>query len=222
MNKTDIQLKHDVEQELAWDPKVNAAKIGVTVNQGAVSLLGVVDTYAEKRAAEQAAKRVRGVRTIVLDLGVQIKGEHQQSDSEIGAAVERTLEWNVLIPKTIRAEVHHGSVTLKGPAAWHYQRDGAERAVRHLKGVVGVLNDITLVPETSTSQVKEKIEAALHRQAEADAKSIQVQVSGSAVTLTGHASSWQTIEDAAHAAWSAPGVTKVIDQVKMEMDMAEA
>ncbi|MEI9939173.1 MAG: BON domain-containing protein [Pseudomonadota bacterium] len=217
MNKSDIQLKQDVERELAWDPKINAAQIGVTVNQGAVSLLGTVDTYAEKWAAEDAAKRVNGVRTIALDLTVKVLGHHKHDDSEIAAAIERTLEWNVLIPKTVVAEVHNGAVTLKGQAEWHYQREAAERAVRQLKGVVDVFNVIALAPETSSAQVKEQIEAALQRQAKADAKSIHVHTSAGKVTLTGHASSWQSIEDAANAAWAAPGVTQVIDQVKMEM-----
>jgi VCBS repeat-containing protein len=217
MHKTDIQLKKDIETELAWDPKVNAAQIGVTVEQGAVSLLGSVDTYAEKWAAEAASKRVSGVRTIALDLSVRVLGEHQRSDSEIAAAVQRALEWDVFIPKTVTAAVDQGALTLHGHATWHYQRDAAERAVRHLAGVVSVSNQITLAAETSVVQVKEQVEAALLRQAKADAKSIHVDISGGKVTLTGHATSWQAIEDAASAAWAAPGVTQVIDQVKMRM-----
>jgi osmotically-inducible protein OsmY len=217
MNKTDIQLKQDIEQELAWDPKVNAAQIGVAVDQGAVSLLGEVDSYAEKWAAEEATKRVNGVRTVALDLAVKILADHKRSDSEIAAAVQRALEWDVVTPKTVTAEVHNGSVTLKGQATRHHERLAAEHAVRFLAGVVGVFNCIALVPEISDSQVKQKIEAALQRQAKADAKSIHVHTSAGKVTLTGHASSWQSIADAAHAAWAAPGVTEVIDQVKMEM-----
>jgi osmotically-inducible protein OsmY len=217
MNKTDIHLKKDIENELSWDPKVNAAQIGVTVDQGAVTLLGTVDTYAEKWAAEDATKRVGGVRTVAQDLTVKLVGDHTRSDSEIGAAVQRALEWDVFIPKTVTAEVHNGSVTLTGQANWHYQRDAAERAVRYLTGVVSVLNSISLLPETSATQVKERVEAALQRQAKADAKSIHVDTSGGKVTLTGHASSWQSIEDASNAAWAAPGVTQVIDKVKMQM-----
>ena len=160
MNKSDIQLKQDIEQELVWDPKLNAALVGVTVDRGAVSLLGMVDTYAEKWAAEEAVKRVSGVRTIALDLTVKIVGDHKHTDSEIAAAVERALEWDVFVPKTVVAEVRNGSVTLKGQASWHYQRDAAERAVRHLSGVVAVSNAITLAPETSAAQVKAHLERA--------------------------------------------------------------
>jgi osmotically-inducible protein OsmY len=217
MTKTDIQLKKDIETELSWDPKVNAAQIGVAVDRGAVSLLGTVDTYAEKWAAEDATKRVSGVRTVAQDLRVKILGEHTRSDSEIAAAVQRALDWNVFIPKSITADVHNGSVTLKGQSNWHFQKDAAEHAVRFLAGVVNVHNAIAIAPEVSASEVKEKVEAALQRQAKADAKSIHVDTLGGKVTLTGHASSWQSIEDAANAAWAAPGVTHVVDQVKMQM-----
>jgi len=220
MSKSDIQLKKDIEEELRWDPKVNSAQIGVTVNNGAVSLLGAVDTYAEKWAAEDATKRVGGVRTVAQDLSVKIQNEHKHSDSEIADAVQSAIKWNVYVPNTITAKVQQGAVTLEGQVIWNYQRDAAERAVRYLTGVIAVYNNVTLKqPQVSESQVKEKVLAALQRQATTDAKSIQVDTSGGKVTLTGHASSWQSIEDAANAAWAAAGVTQVIDQVKMSMSI---
>jgi osmotically-inducible protein OsmY len=217
--KTDLQLKQDIEEELLWDPKVNAAQIGVSVDKGAVSLLGAVDTYAEKWAAEDATKRVFGVRTVAQDLTVKILAEHKRSDSDIAAAVQSALKWDVFVPKTVTAKVQSGWVTLEGQVPWNYQRDAAERSVRYLAGVVGVSNSVTLKPQTSAGEVKEKIKAALQRQATADANSIHIDTSGGKVTLTGHASSWQSIEDAANAAWAAPGVTDVLDQVKMSMTM---
>jgi osmotically-inducible protein OsmY len=216
MSKTDNQLKEDIEQELRWDPKVNAAQIGVSVDKGVVSLLGAVDTYAEKWAAEDATKRVCGVRTVAQDLTVKILADHVRTDSDIAAATQSALKWDVFVPKAITARVHEGSITLEGQVTWNYQRDAAERAVRYLAGVVSVFNAITLKPQTSASQVKEKVVAALQRHAKADAKSIHVEASGSKVTLTGHASSWQAIEDAADAAWAAPGVTEVDDQLQMQ------
>jgi VCBS repeat-containing protein len=218
MSKTDIQLKKDIEEELRWDPKVNSAQIGVTVESGAVSLLGAVDTYAEKWATEDAIKRVSGVRTVAQDLTVKIQSEHKHDDSEIAEAVQSALQWNVYVPTTVTAKVQHGAVTLAGKVAWNYQRDAAERAVRYLTGVIAVYNSIMLKQnQTSVAQVKESVLAALQRQATTDAKSIHIETSGGKVTLTGHASSWQSIEDAANAAWAAPGVTEVIDQVTMSM-----
>jgi osmotically-inducible protein OsmY len=219
MSKTDMQLKQDSEDELRWDPKVNAAHIGVTVEKGVVSLLGAVDSYAEKWAAEDATKRVSGVRTVAQDLTVKVLAEHARTDAEIEAAAQSALEWDVYVPKTVTAKVAHGAVTLSGPVTWNYQREAAARAVRHLTGVVTVRNLVNLQPhpQASADAVKEKVQAALQRQAVVDAESIHVETSGGKVTLTGHASSWQNIEDAAAAAWAAPGVTEVIDQVKMSM-----
>jgi osmotically-inducible protein OsmY len=216
MTKSDMQLKRDIEEELRWDPKVNAAQVGVSVDNGAVSLLGVVDIYAEKWAAEDATKRVSGVRTVAQDLTVKILVDHKRSDSEIASAVQSAFKWDVYVPKTVTATVQNGRVTLEGQATWHYQRDAAERAVRCLAGVVGVSNSITLKPEASVAQVKEKIQSALKRQATTDAKSIHVDASGGKVTLTGSAS-WQSIDDAVNAAWAAPGVTEVVDKVERSM-----
>jgi len=215
MTKTDMQLKQDIEAELRWDPMVNAAQIGVSVDRGAVSLLGAVDTYPEKWAAEDATKRVSGVRTVAQDLTVKILTDHTRTDSEIAAAIQTALTWDVAVPKSVTAKVQEGMVTLDGQVTWNYQRDAAERAIRYLKGVVSVFNSITLTPRASTAQVKEKVQAALHRQATVDARSIHIDTSGGKVTLTGHASSWQSIKDAANAAWAAPGVVEVVDHLKM-------
>jgi osmotically-inducible protein OsmY len=217
MNKTDIRLEEDIEEELRWDPLVNAAQIGVTVDKGAVSLRGVVETYAAKWAAEDAVKRVSGVRAVTQSLTVHLPEHHKRSDSQILDAAGNALESNVYIPKGVTASVRHGCVTLEGRATGNYQRKAAERAVRYLAGVVGITNSITLVPEASVSQVKDRIQSALQRQATTDAHSIQVDASGGKVTLTGSASSWQSIEDAANAAWAAPGVTEVVDRVKRVM-----
>jgi len=218
MAKTDVQLKQDIEQELSWDPKVNAAQIGVSVDHGAVSLLGTVDTYAQKWAAEDATKRVSGVRTVAHDLTVKVLSEHVRSDSDIAGAVQSTLKWDVLVPKAVTAVVRDGFVTLAGQVDWNFEREAAERAVRYLTGVVSVSNSITLKKtEASAAQVKEKVEAALQRQATTDANSIHVDTNGSQVTLTGHASSWQSVVDASNAAWAARGVSQVIDKLKVQM-----
>jgi osmotically-inducible protein OsmY len=184
--KTDLQVKQDIEAELRWDPKVNAAQIGVTVEGGAISLLGV--------------------------------GDHKRGDSEIATAVQGALMADVWVPKAITAQVTQSRVTLDGLATWNYQRDAAERAVRYLAGVVGVTNSIELKPQAqaSSAHVKESVEAALQRQAATYAHLIHIEASGGKVTLTGHASSWQSIADAANTAWAAPCVTDVVDRLEVQ------
>jgi VCBS repeat-containing protein len=215
MNKTDMQLKKDVEDELQWEPKVNAARIGVSVRNGAVSLTGEVDTYPEKWAAQDAAKRVGGVRSVAEGLTVKLLGGSKRSDAEVAEAALRALKWDVWVPDTVTLTVQNGTITLQGQVEWQYQRDSAADAVSNLAGVVSVYNQITIKPRASAAKVKEKVEAALQRQATADARSIQVDTSGSTVTLSGQASSWRAIDDAAAAAWAAPGVTDVIDKLSV-------
>lgn len=217
MSKTDIELKQDIEAELRWDPKVNAAQIGVTVDKGAVSLLGEVDTYPEKWAAEEAAKRVGGVRAVAQDLKVKLLTTHKRSDSEVATAVQDALKSNVFVPTTVTAKIADGWVTLEGQAAWNYQRDAAEQAVGNLLGVVSVQNQIAIKPQLTAAEVKEKVHAALQRQATSDADSIHVETSGGTVTLSGTASTWRVTENAATAAWSAPGVSEVVDHVTLSL-----
>jgi osmotically-inducible protein OsmY len=237
MSKTDSQLKKDIEEELLWDPKVNSERIGVSVDDGSVALLGTVDSYAERWAAEDATKRVSGVGTVVQNLVVKLRPEHVHSDSDIAAAIQNALKWNVYIPKTVTAQVQQGSVQLEGQVTWNYQRVVAERAVRYLSGVVDVHNLITLKPQSpkarvngkvthfwsrwasylwtqpSAKQIKETVLAALQRQAAVDATSIHVYAQDTQVTLTGNVSSRKSIADAANAAWAVPGVTHVIDHI---------
>lgn len=215
MTKTDALLKFDIESELMWEPRLNATQIAVAVADGAVSLHGVVDTYAQKWAAEDAAKRVTGVRSIVEHLAVEVLPHHTRTDAELAVAIARSLEWDVLIPKTITAAVHEGVVTLHGQVTWNFQRTSAERSIARLAGIVSVVNEITLSPEVSVGDVKEKIETALRRQAAADGEAIHVGTSGNLVTLTGHAASWGAIRDARNAAWAVPGVTQVVDQLSI-------
>lgn len=215
MNKTDIQLKKDIELELHWDPKVNSAHIGVSVDKGVVALFGAVDSFAEKWAAEEATKRVFGVRTIAADMTVKMQGDHVQSDADIALATQSALAWNVFVPRGVTAKVEQATVTLSGNVTWNYQRDAAFNAVRFLRGVVAVYNTITLPPQPSATQVRENVEAALQRQAVSDASTIRVDTTGGKVTLSGHASSWQSMVDAREAAWAVAGVTEVVDQMTL-------
>jgi osmotically-inducible protein OsmY len=215
MSKTDQNLKQQIEEELRWDPKVNAAQIGVAVDKGVVTLLGSVDTYPDKWSAEDAVKRVNGVRAVAQDLTVKVLAEHQRTDSEIATAVLGALKWDVFVPASVTAKVERGIVTLEGEVTWNYQRDAALRAVRTLTGVTNIHNYTRLKPHSSTEQVEKRVADALKRQASADAQSIHVSLSGSKVTLSGNAASWQAIEDAKNAAWAAPGVSEVVDHVRL-------
>jgi len=215
--KSDKQLKQDIETELMWDPAVNSAQIGVSVDNAAVSLLGTVDTFAQKWAAEDATKRVSGVRAVAQDLTVKLLGVHERSDTELASATLDALKWNVAIPSSVTAKVEKGHVTLEGNVAWYYQRAAAVQAVRCLTGVIEVHNNITLAPQVSVTQVKEKVQAALQRQASTDANAIHIEAAGGTVTLTGHASSFHALHDATMAAWTAPGVTEVVDRMTMSI-----
>jgi osmotically-inducible protein OsmY len=219
MEKTDTQLKKDIEEELRWDPKLNAAQIGVSVDKGVVTLLGAVDSYGEKFAAEDATKRVSGVRTVAQDLTVKVLDDYRHSDADLANAAQNALKWDVFVPDTVLAVVSEGSITLSGTVTWKYERDAAEKALRNLAGVVAVYNTVTVTPKIDAVEVREKVEAALQRQATRDGQSIRIQTSGGKVTLTGHASSWESIENASDAAWAAPGVTEVVDEVTVSARM---
>lgn len=214
--KSDYQLKQDVIAELEWDPAINADAIGIAVNDGVVTASGHIDSYAEKRAIEKALKRVSGVNTIALDLEVRLAPQNQREDTGLALAVQNSLKWNSVVPADkIRATVDNGWVTLAGEVDWDYQRIAAEKAVRPLVGVIGISNEIGLSPRLAPTDIANNIEGALKRQTERQAKRVQVDVDGSTVTLHGDVRLWSERTAAVGAAWSTPGVRKVIDDLRI-------
>lgn len=217
MPKSNAQLQSDVEEELKYEPRVDASDIGVTAGSGVVSLTGSLPSYAEKFAAVEAAQRVSGVRAVADEIEVDLPSEHIRDDQDIAKAVANALQWDVQVPTDlIKVEVEKGWITLRGEVNFRFQQTAAYNAVRNLTGVKGVSNLITIKqPEVSATEVRSNIEEALQRAAELDATGIQVEVSGRKVTLRGNVHSWAERGRAEWAAWSAPGVSNVEDDLEV-------
>ncbi len=214
-SKTDSQIKQDVINEIKWDPSVTSTQVIVTANDGIVTLRGSVPHYYEKSKAEDAAQRVGGVRAVADEIEVNMLGSFNRSDEQIAEAAVSAIDWSYSVPKEIKISVEKGWVTLKGEAEWDYQRTAAKDAVSQLRGVRGVTNSISITSKAMSSDVKTRIEDALKRSAESEGRKISVSVSGDKATLTGNVHSFAELEVARHAAWMAPGIMFVDNNLKI-------
>jgi osmotically-inducible protein OsmY len=212
--KSDSELKRDVESELKWEPSVDEAHIGVTAKDGVVTLTGNVPSYAEKAAAERAAKRVYGVRGIADELEVKLPSRAKRTDEDIAKACVDALTASYSVPEDrIKAVIRDGWVTLDGQVDWEYQKQAAFNAVSHLTGVRGVINNVKIKPRVSPKDVREQIEAAFKRNAEIDARRVRVEARNGKVILSGAVRSWMERDQAQRAAWGAPGVSDVENRI---------
>jgi osmotically-inducible protein OsmY len=210
----DKDLKQYVENALEWDPSVDAKDIGVSADQGVVTLRGNVASYLEKITAERVALRVYGVQAVANDLVVRLASSHERTDTEIAQAALGALKWHTAVPENrVSLTVKDGWIALTGTLDWQYQKDAAARAIRDLTGVKGVTNDIRVQPHVKAGDIRDKIEAAFKRSAEIDARRVNVIARDSQVILSGHVRSWAERQEAERAAWAAPGVSQVDDRL---------
>jgi osmotically-inducible protein OsmY len=218
--KTDTELQHAVMDELAWEPSVDAAEIGVSAESGIVTLSGTVKSLPQKWAAEKAAQRVAGVKAVTDETVVKLPGDSELTDTDIARAAVNALDWNASVPRgRVTLFVSHGWVTLEGTVRFHYERVAAEYAVRAITGLKGVTNLITVKPpHTSPSDVKHRIEQAFERAADVDAQTISVDTRDGKVILRGTVGSWTEREQAEWAAWAAPGVSQVENRILVTSD----
>jgi osmotically-inducible protein OsmY len=210
----DVRIRDDVTEELEFDPSLESGGIGVAVQDGVVTLSGHVPNYAQKIAAERAATRVKGVRAVAMDIEVRLAVKHD--DSSIAERAANVLAWSVAVGEDVKAVVDNGWVTLSGSVPWHYQRAEAERTVRSLTGVTGVTNQITVRPQVTPSNVRDRIAKALQRNADLESANINVDVSGQSITLSGKVKAWYERQLVENAVWAIPGITEVRDNIAIE------
>jgi osmotically-inducible protein OsmY len=214
MATTDENIQRDILQELRWNSRVQPNQIGVTVNDGVVTLTGTVDSYMKKHAAEEVAYRVHGVKAVANDTQVRLPGMGERTDTDLARAAREALQWDIEVPASgVKVTVSNGWVTLDGEVEFGFQKRAAESAVHRLAGIVGVSNLIMVKPRVSLGEVKQDIEQALVRNARTDAHNIQVEVEGRKVILRGTVPSYGEKEAAEFTAWAEPGVTEIEDQI---------
>jgi osmotically-inducible protein OsmY len=206
-------LTADVNEELFWDPKLDNAAVAVSANDGRITLRGSVGSLREKREAQKAAQRVYGVISVDNQLQVQLMNDQKRSDAELRGDVLQALMLDSLVPSTIDATVTDGYVTLTGTATWQYERDEADYVASNIVGALDVFDEIQINPSPKAGDVQDSIKKAFKRNAAFDANDLNVSTSNGSVTIKGTVHSWAEHDEAIDAAWAAPGVTSVYDDM---------
>lgn len=215
VSRVDADIKKDILAELKWDPEIDETDIGVTVKDGSAVLMGTVSSYFQKTAANLAAKRIRGVRSIADEIEVKLPYQMEGSDEDISQRISDLFEWNAQIPADdIKSVVRSGIVTISGDVDWQYQKNYIQKQVEDIKGVRSVINNINLRKKATASDIKNEIMRALYRHASVEASRVNVSIDGGTITLTGIVDNYFEKDLIKNAAWSAAGVTKVIDNLK--------
>lgn len=221
--RTNDDIKRDVELELEWEPNIDAKNIAIKIADGVVTLTGFVSRYSDKYEAERVAKRVRGVKAVANDLEVKLATGSERPDPDIARdAVEKLHRDLPYSSQNIQVTVRQNWITLEGDVDWDFERRTAEAAVRNVKGAKGVINLIRIKERVNMADVERKIEEALKRSAEVDARRITVMTKGGTVTLRGRVRSWAEKEQAEKAAWRAPGVIEVKNEIQVDPTLQEA
>jgi osmotically-inducible protein OsmY len=210
----DNELAANVSDELFWDPKLDNSSIAVSASDGTITLRGTVGSLREKREAKKAAQRVYGVISVDNQLKVKLMGDDQRADADLRGDVLQALMLDSLVPATVDAKVEDGFVTLTGNADWQYQRDEAELVASNIVGALDVIDEIELNdPTPSAGDVQESIRKAFKRNAALDADDLYISSDNGTVTIDGNVSSWAEHDEAIDAAWAAPGVKSVHDNM---------
>jgi len=217
ISKVDKDMRQEVLDALDWEASITSGDIGVGVSSGVVTLTGYVPTFAQKRTAERTALRVSGVKGIANDLVVKLPKKKERTDTDIAKAAVRAIRWHTELPQdTISVKVRDGWVTLEGTVDWNYQRERAADVVRPLTGLRGLTNTLTVAPRATSSDIRDRIRNALEREVNREAQNLVIEIDGDTVRLSGVVHSWIERRNAERAAWSAPGITDVVNDLEVQ------
>ncbi|RKR84693.1 osmotically-inducible protein OsmY [Mucilaginibacter gracilis] len=215
--KTNQDLKTDVENALLWEPLLHTAKISVIADDGIITLAGTVDSYAKKSEAEDAAKKVAGVKVIIEQMEVVLNSEIRKTDQEIAREILSTLAASWVPADKLKIKVEHGVITLEGTLQWNFQKQAATKSLKNITGITKIKNMIVIKADTPDEVEKKHLQNALKLNWAMNGQDVRVEVHGKAVTLSGVVNSYYQKEEAERIAWQAPGVNAVKNDLALDL-----